>query len=113
MYKATAQTQVQPEPTWYLLKDMLIKSIFKDLPQQTTVSRKEKKGLVLANALTLTQPKYNISSYLKFGGYNEIILEFYNKLEDNFSECDLTAFYKNFKELTITSKKRTLSEYIE
>lgn len=110
MYKSTT---AEPVDRMQAIRDFIIKSIFQHIPEQTTVTRKSKVGNVLAVSPEIQQQKYDITKYLRFKQYDDIVFEFYQALEDNFSECDLTAFYRNIKDLTITNKKRTLSEVLE
>lgn len=109
MYKSTAE----PVDRLQVIKEYIIRSLFQHIPEEATVTRKSKVGNILAVSPELEQQKYNISKYLRFNQYNEVVYEFYEALEDNFSSCDLTAFYRNMKDLTITKKTRTLPELLE
>ena len=52
----------------------------------------------------------NLNDYLNYGKNNEVIINFVNRLEEEFSFCDLSAFYKNIKNLTLIERNYTVSE---
>lgn len=48
---------------------------------------------------------FSVDKYLKFGEYDETILDFTKILEEKFSHCDLSAYYANIRKLQIVSKQ--------
>ena len=101
------------ENTWYELKDQILKNVFSNIPSQTTISKSSKSGIILETSPEFIERKYHINTYLRYGKYDTIISDFYEILESFFAHCNLSSFYRNMKDLTITKKKRTLAERIE
>ena len=101
------------ENTLYELKDQILKNVFSNIPCQTTISKNSKTGIILETSLEFEERKYHINTYLRYGKYDTIISDFYEILESYFEHCNLSSFYRNMKDLTITKKKRTLTERIE
>ena len=101
------------ENTLYELKDQILKNVFSNIPSQTTISKNSKTGIILETSPEFEERKYHINSYLRYGKYDTIISDFYEILESYFEHCNLSSFYRNMKDLTITKKKRTLTERIE
>lgn len=101
------------ENTLYELKDQILKNVFSNIPSQTTISKKSKTGIIVETSPEFEERKYHINTYLRYGKYDTIISDFYEILESYFEHCNLSSFYRNMKDLTITKKKRTLTERIE
>ena len=101
------------ENTLYELKDQILKNVFSNIPCQTTISKKSKTGIIVETSPEFEERKYHINTYLRYGKYDTIISDFYEILESYFEHCNLSSFYRNMKDLTITKKKRTLTERIE
>ena len=101
------------ENTLYELKDQILKNVFSNIPSQTTISKNSKTGIIVETSPEFEERKYHINTYLRYGKYDTIISDFYEILESYFEHCNLSSFYRNMKDLTITKKKRTLTERIE
>ena len=101
------------ENTLYELKDQILKNVFSNIPSQTTISKNSKTGIIVETSPEFEERKYHINTYLRYGKYDMIISDFYEILESYFEHCNLSSFYRNMKDLTITKKKRTLTERIE
>ena len=109
MYRVNAEQM----PNWYQLKDNILINLFMDMPTKTVVKEVPKPGVIIAKTVELEQGRYNITKYLNFGQYNKTVMDFYQHLEACFSDYNLSAFYRNMKTLTLTTKKRNFSDYLE
>lgn len=93
-----------PEIIWGLgIGYLAISTIIENLPGKFKVRRISKSG-VLKQKIDLGEvEQLPLDEWLKFEENNDIVLNFYQTLEKNFSHCDLSAFYSNISSLKINS----------
>ena len=94
------------------LQNELISKIFNAIPPHTSLKRIKIKGTIVEIPPEITHGKYDVSKYMHYGNFNEIIYKFYQVLEENFSHNNLSAFYKNLKELKIKTRNYNILDLI-
>ena len=84
-----------------------ISAIIENLPVKFKVKRISKSGVLNKKIVATDVSQLSIDECLRFGENNEIVKEFIEILEKEFSDCDLSAFYDNIKNLKIDSQKES------
>lgn len=90
------------------LQSIIQEKILNNIPQDTKLEKKKINGTVIYKSPEVLVEKYNISRCLYFDKYNEIVIEFTKILENNFSHCNLSLFYKNIEALKIKDRVEDL-----
>lgn len=85
-----------------------IHTIAASLPENCKLKRVAKKGIIKAQIKRKPVPPLSLNECLNFDENNYIIELFMKTLEEKFSHCDLSSFYRNIKSLKISdeTKKR-------
>lgn len=86
------------------IKSKLLETIFSRIPTFTTLQKQSKTGTIIEITPEVQQGKYDITKYIKYGDFNQIISEFYEILNSQFSSVDLSLFYHNLETLTVTPR---------
>lgn len=86
------------------LQCLFFKKILNNISENIKLEKKEINGTIIYKSPEVIAEQYNISRCLYFDKYNEIVIEFTKKLEDNFSHCNLSSFYKNMETAEIKDK---------
>lgn len=94
------------------LQNELISKIFNAIPPHTRIKRTKIKGTIIEITPEIIQGKYDVSKYMNYGSFNEIIFKFYKVLEDNFSHHNLSAFYRNLKDLKVRKRNYNILDLI-
>ncbi len=90
----------------------IMKRVFAHIPEHTTISRESKLGRIVTQTADVYYGNYRINEYLHFDKYNDIIKEFYERLDSNFGHCNLSIFYKNFQTLKIKERNKNIFDYL-
>lgn len=95
-----------PEIIWGLgIGYILISSILEHIPSNYSLKKVKKSGILKEPINLDNVARLSLNDCLRFEENNEIIKEFYEKLESNLGHCDLSAFYTNMRDLKILSNK--------
>lgn len=86
------------------LQCIFLEKILNNIPENIKLEKKEINGTIIYKSPEIIAEQYNISRCLYFDKYNEIVIEFAKKLEDNFSHCNLSSFYNNMETAEIKDK---------
>lgn len=84
--------------------NLVIESVKKNIPIGVKAKFVSKSGILKNKIEPKVIEDYSISEFLKFGEFNKTIEKFQGILEQEFTECNLDAFYKNIKTLKIEQK---------
>ncbi len=87
---------------------LVIDSVEKNIPVDVKAKLISKSGILKKKIEPKVIEDYSISEFLKFGKFNEVIEKFQGVLEQEFSDCNLDAFYENIKTLKIEQKNLDL-----
>ena len=90
------------------LQNLILQKILDNIPKNLKLEQKEINGTIIYKSPDVEAEKYNISRCLFFDRYNDVIIEFTKKLEENFSHCNLSSFYHNMETLEIKDKVEDL-----
>ncbi len=95
------------------LQNKFLQKILDNIPENLKLEQKEIIGTIIYKSPDVEAEKYNISRCLFFDKYNDIIIEFTTKLEENFSHCNLSSFYHNMETVEIKDKVEDLTTLIK
>lgn len=94
------------------LQNEIIKKLFTTIPPKAKLKRESKKGTIIKIPPEITQGKYDISKYINYGDFNKTIYDFYTILEENFSHCNLSAFYTNLRTLKVKVRNYNILDLV-
>lgn len=94
------------------LQNELVSKIFNMIPPRTRLKKERKKGTIIEITPEIIQGKFDISKYINYGNFDTIFYMFYQTLEDNFSQCNLSAFFNNIRNLKVKVRNYNIIDLI-